>query len=1010
MNYINNLGEFDSLADVWKEYPHGGKEGDYVVINGVNVEWNKYTTNWGADTEMPDVNNEVNGDFLVKRDLRVGGEIINKDLKWIKEATVLNKGYFKTVDDLKRSYPAATAGSKAYVGSDYPYAIYLWDGKNAAWVDSGVTGGEEKIILNDYYTKAESDEKFTELESDTNTKLTELKSGIGGIDIKGNSTYKNAGFNADLSIYYNSSYCSAIIDIEQYSALELYARCSEIYPSYITDENRNIIGRIVIASSVKTECYKNVDLSEYPNAKYLYFQNYKGTIPDNEMYIYAKKAQSIIKEIEVLDNEIEVIKNSISENSEQIESAKKGLESANLNTDRVEERIGYDFFSFKAIDLEIGNIDEDGVIGSHSQRCRSKYFFPVRKGDTLLYTGNKWVGVKLFVYAEDKKTLLEKTDTSAAADYGAIKPYVFQNDGWLKIRCQRKDVADNLVDTSYFDRAATILRTITMEYEYDAIRNLTEETTSEYISYKQLTYGYVEDSTPKGSNIRVRTMTPVKVNKGDCIVSINRDIEFLLTVITEDGTLLADSSYSYFSRLVEQSGLAYINFRKKDNSEITDISAFDKCVKFVKSADVSNYFINEDFVWGYFDSGNGYAISTHNSRKSSTRMVKARKGDVVRCLDTNMEMHVYEFDQKNNILVDDAKSYYPLYLMDYNPSATGYAIGDYIVKSDNCYVSVRLQPNRELFPLDNTSARERLMRDTDFDKSVVVLHCQDANVINLSNQMKWITPLCNKRGREINYKSTYMQDGTIINGKLWISNDNYVGRYWIDVINIKTGEIEKTITHTLGHLSCMDYMESIDSIITKDGDRLLIYPNISNVNTSMLVEDAIKVELEDGKFDGSSVCFGESKDIVYAFIAFTGSTSDSSFIDKVQNKLYKLQLGFDANGNYNGTYEIVGEYSGDILYNVGSEYGRNGIMYIQGMAYDGYLYVGYGTSGHNFYVLDIDDNAGKFYVVGNYERKCYKGMERVYPEPEVVCLHNGKIYCGSRNTEKDVSWLIEFNL
>ena len=217
MNYINNLGEFDSLADVWKEYPHGGKEGDYVVINGVNVAWNKYTTNWGADTEMPDVNNEVNGDFLVKRDLRVGGEIINKDLKWIKEATVLNKGYFKTVDDLKRSYPAATAGSKAYVGSDYPYAIYLWDGKNAAWVDSGeyfddsnrnkgyykdvqrlkeshpvategskayvgenfpyaiylwdtttstwqdsgVTGGEENVPLGDFYTKAETDEKLT---------------------------------------------------------------------------------------------------------------------------------------------------------------------------------------------------------------------------------------------------------------------------------------------------------------------------------------------------------------------------------------------------------------------------------------------------------------------------------------------------------------------------------------------------------------------------------------------------------------------------------------------------------------------------------------------------------------------------------------------------------------------------------------------------------------------------------------------------------------------------------
>lgn len=263
MNYINNLGEFDSLADVWKEYPHGGKEGDYVVINGVNVAWNKYTTNWGADTEMPDVNNEVNGDFIVKRDLRVGGEIINKDLKWIKGATVLNKGYFKTVDDLKRSCPAATVGSKAYVGSDYPYAIYLWDGKNAVWVDSGEyfddslrnkgyfatvealqaaypiavsgskayvgvtypfaiylwdatastwvdsgeTGGEESVNLGDYYTKEETDAKVAELDSETIKRLT--------LNIGNDFVF----FNDTISSIWGSSNYEALIPIVGYDCI-----------------------------------------------------------------------------------------------------------------------------------------------------------------------------------------------------------------------------------------------------------------------------------------------------------------------------------------------------------------------------------------------------------------------------------------------------------------------------------------------------------------------------------------------------------------------------------------------------------------------------------------------------------------------------------------------------------------------------------------------------------------------------------------------------------------------
>lgn len=78
MMYINNLGEFRTLADVWKAYPYGGKEGDYVTIDGSMVAWNKYTNTWGADSEVesePSELKEFDGDVYVKGNLRVGGGI-----------------------------------------------------------------------------------------------------------------------------------------------------------------------------------------------------------------------------------------------------------------------------------------------------------------------------------------------------------------------------------------------------------------------------------------------------------------------------------------------------------------------------------------------------------------------------------------------------------------------------------------------------------------------------------------------------------------------------------------------------------------------------------------------------------------------------------------------------------------------------------------------------------------------------------------------------------------------
>jgi hypothetical protein len=82
-------------------------------------------------------------------------------------STYKNKGYFATAESLVASYPSASAGSIAYVGSSYPYAIYTWNG--GSWVDSGETGGDESVPLGDYYTKEET----TKVVEDYHTVLTQ---------------------------------------------------------------------------------------------------------------------------------------------------------------------------------------------------------------------------------------------------------------------------------------------------------------------------------------------------------------------------------------------------------------------------------------------------------------------------------------------------------------------------------------------------------------------------------------------------------------------------------------------------------------------------------------------------------------------------------------------------------------------------------------------------------------------------------------------------------------------
>ena len=83
---------------------------------------------------------------------------INEAVTRLEYAAIKGKGYFKTVQQLEEAYPAPGSGSWAFVGVSFPFTVYSWNG--VEWSDSGISGGDENLNLNNYYTMDEAKAMF----------------------------------------------------------------------------------------------------------------------------------------------------------------------------------------------------------------------------------------------------------------------------------------------------------------------------------------------------------------------------------------------------------------------------------------------------------------------------------------------------------------------------------------------------------------------------------------------------------------------------------------------------------------------------------------------------------------------------------------------------------------------------------------------------------------------------------------------------------------------------------
>lgn len=153
---INDLGTFSSINAVWRAYPEGGHEGDYLTIGSVKYRWNKYLRIWeNASTVTPTparlvttvggdltVNNDtiigdelkVRGDAYLEGDVKVEGML---DAKAVKQP---NRGFFQTEEALLAAYPNPELGWWATVGDVMPGTVYRCQ-TEGVWTNTGRSGG-----------------------------------------------------------------------------------------------------------------------------------------------------------------------------------------------------------------------------------------------------------------------------------------------------------------------------------------------------------------------------------------------------------------------------------------------------------------------------------------------------------------------------------------------------------------------------------------------------------------------------------------------------------------------------------------------------------------------------------------------------------------------------------------------------------------------------------------------------------------------------------------------------
>ncbi len=621
----------------------------------------------------------------------------------------------------------------------------------------------------------------------------------------------------------------------------------------------------------------------------------------------------------------------------------------------------------KSKNLETGYILDDGTEGTHPSRFRTK-FLRIRKGSVLFGkrlgddNDGLW-GARVNVYDESKNHVELKNWGNLTAFAGGIK---FDLDGYIRISVQGLSISD------YDNRFSIISFNLKSEDKLLLYNEIDFET----ITSNMLRYGYYSsDGTILDSNKRATNALPIKVKKGDEIHVTDKSVLF-------DGSIGTSKNFrGIYNRIplkAIEDGFAYINLKNADDSTVF-IDSFDMALKIKKAEHIGKeeFFTVDMLCNGYFD-GN-YVIQNANHRVVSFDYIHANKGDRVRFKNQTIGLFVHEFDSKGNRVGGTSSARVP-----YGKSTGISDIGDYIVAHNDVWIAI------QMYAINSPSSA---MNVADYENAVSIIHTEASD---------YKAPKSCKKPRIINIDGfREMQDGTIINGKLWASFDDYAGNTTIKVIDIESGTVEKTITHDFGHAGSLDYNNNNDCLLICSGG-IYIYHNASAIGESLNKADDNCIQINvDSSITASGCCWGADDQTIYVVCGYDGNEDI--------NKIWKIILS-KSNGEYTGESTLMCTFNFNPIPNGNYRALKNDRGYTQGCEFDGYLYLGFGTTSHNFLVIDLDEDSENATIVGNYMYKRYtESRIEENLEPQIVALNGNKIILGAREWESGISTLLEFD-
>ena len=638
--------------------------------------------------------------------------------------------------------------------------------------------------------------------------------------------------------------------------------------------------------------------------------------------------------------------------------------------------------------LEPGRIDDSGVPVAHNSRCRTKYFIPVKAGDVIRTMGSSSLQYGVLVSHYDVNKVFISNDPYIYFYFLGKRDCVITTDGYVKLTFTN-------ADASLFNNCVEFVFSSPKSYKARVIETTTQKTILPVPS-TMLEYGYRinGDTTVYSGHSRVKNSLPIPIAKGDELHFTQKgdyycDIGFSQNDTTWDFRV----PYTNMPSKAPADGYAYFQFKNADNSDFTSITPLDKLITIKRAKDIGKVedARSADLYNGYINENNNYKISNHAKRLVNWNPIHANKGDVIRINNVNLMYKPYEFDEGMNLLATCDE----VYITGTGVGGNYPRSGDYIVQND-CWVMCTIAPIPGITFDSFTPA--------DFDKVFSVIHMDDNRNINTAEDTMWHFPKSARKPTSFTTNAIASQGITVVNGKLWAAVDDNTD--YIQVINTETGVVERTISHNLGHCNSLDYCPKTDVIITTEANgvmsnpSLIIVPNVSSITDSISKSNCVTISVPFNVIDlCATVCFGQDEKEVYIF---TGYGSQTPY------NLYRMILGYE-NGVYTGSITLDKVFTGTIRDNIDSYWPVNSSHYAQDCCYDGYFYMGYGVSYHNFLVFDLDEKHSTYRVVGNYLHHEYDAnRNEILVEPEGIAIYNGKVFCSSRKHSQGLSWFYAF--